>query len=279
MTVNDITFDRSIQERLFNKAFEIKMAPSLKCLTDRVIFLITDPNSSINDIYRILYQDPGLSAKILSIANSAYYNRGYPVYDLHQALINIGIEEAKNIIFCLLLMNELKDRLKFRDLFNFWNHSIFVATSARILSEKTLDDNPQIAYIGALLHDIGKIVFYSEIKDYDRLVQHFRTNQKDVCEVERELFGTDHQDIGDIIARKWRLPDAITAVIKHHHNFEYKNGEKKLLVKNTRISDAFFYCNETNGDPEKIILLNEKKNILSELEKNMEVLNIITYAK
>lgn len=279
MTVNGIELDNTIHERLFNKAYELKIAPSLKCLTDRVILLITDPNSSVNDIYKILYQDPGLSAKILSIANSAYYNRGYPVYDLHQALINIGIEEAKNIIFCIILMNGLKDRLKFKDLFNFWNHSIFVATSAKILSEKTLDNNPQIAYIGALLHDIGKIVFYSEIKDYESLVMCSITSQKSVCDVERELFGTDHQEIGDIIARKWNLPDAITSVIKNHHNFEYDNVATKLLVKNAKISDAFFYCRETNGDPEKIILLNEKKNILSEIEKKMEVLNIINYAK
>ncbi|MCX7966357.1 MAG: HDOD domain-containing protein, partial [Syntrophorhabdaceae bacterium] len=83
--MNDNLFDKSIQERLLNKAFEIKIAPSLKCLVDRIIFLITNPNSSINDIYKILYKDPALSAKILSIANSAYYNRGYPIYDLHQA--------------------------------------------------------------------------------------------------------------------------------------------------------------------------------------------------
>ncbi|MCX7966344.1 MAG: HDOD domain-containing protein [Syntrophorhabdaceae bacterium] len=277
--MNDNLFDKSIQERLLNKAFEIKIAPSLKCLVDRIIFLITDPNSSINDIYKILYQDPALSAKILSIANSAYYNRGYPIYDLHQALMNIGLEETKNVILCLTLMNGLKDKLKFKDLFRFWNHSLFVATSARVLTEKTLDGNPQIAYIGALLHDIGKIVFYSEIEDYDRQINDLISNEKEKCTVENEIFGIDHQEIGYIIAKKWKLPDAITAMIKYHHNFEFSNEKEQMLVKNTMIADNFFYCKETNGYPEKLILLNEKNNIDSELEKNMELLNIITYAK
>ncbi|HOJ43162.1 MAG TPA: HDOD domain-containing protein [Syntrophorhabdaceae bacterium] len=275
--MKDIEFDKSVQQRLFDKAFELKIAPSLRCLIDRIIFLITDPNSSINDIYKILNQDPGLSAKILSIANSAYYNRGYPLYDLHQALINIGLEEAKNILLCLMLMDGLKDKLRFKDLFMFWKHSLFVATSARILAEKTLDDNPQVAYMGALLHDIGKVVFYSEIKDYHMLIQDALSDEKEIDMAERELFGTDHQEIGYIIAKKWRLPEVIASVIQSHHNKE--NRKDMTLLKIIRISDIFFYCSETNGDPEKLILINEKENINLELKKNMEVLNIIAHAK
>jgi len=277
--MSDIEFgNNSIRERLYNNAFELKIAPSLQCLIDRIIFLITDSNSSINDIYKVLNQDPGLSARILSIANSAYYNRGYPLYDLHQALVNIGLEEAKNIILCLILMDGIKGRLKFKDLFRFWRHSVFVATSAKILAEKTLDENPQLAYMGALLHDIGRIVFYSEIIDYEVLIKDLTTtHKKERFMAEKELFGIDHQEIGYIIAKKWGLPEGITSIIKNHHNSE--NGKGKTLLKIIRMSDMFFYCRETNGDPEKLILINEEENINLELKKNMEVLNIITYAK
>lgn len=279
MKANDNVFDKSIKERLFSKAFDLKIAPSLKCLVDRIIFLITDPDTSINDIYKILYQDPALSAKILSIANSAYYNRGYSVCDLHQALINIGLEEVKNIILCLVLMNGLKDKLKFKDLFRYWNHSIFVAVSARVLSEKTLEDSPQATYACALLHDIGKIVFYSEIEGYEDSIKGLITDERETCRIEKELFDTDHQEIGYIIAKKWKLPEDIINVISAHHDLNYKDERDKTYVKFTRIADNFFYCNETNGDPEKLILIKEKRNIYSEIKKNMEVLNIIAYAK
>lgn len=274
--MKDIEFDKSVQERLYNRAFELKIAPSLQCLIDRMIFLITDSNSSINDIYKVLNQDPGLSAKILSIANSAYYNRGYPLYNLHQALVNIGLEEVKNIILCLILMDGIRGTLKFKDLFRFWRHSIFVATSAKILAEKTLDENPQVAYMGALLHDIGKIVFYSEIIDYEIRSKSLISDKKEIVMAEKELFGTDHQEIGYIIAKKWGLPEAITSIIKNHHNSE--KGNELMLLKLIRISDIFFYCRETNGDPEKLVLIKEKENINAELKKNMELLNIITYA-
>ncbi|MCX8111411.1 MAG: HDOD domain-containing protein [Syntrophorhabdaceae bacterium] len=264
------------RQRLLSKTYDLKLAPSMKCIIDRTIETIVNPNSSIMDILKIIEIDPSLSAKILGIANSAYYNRGTNTYDLHHALIKIGFDEIKNIIFCLLVVDNLLKVLKIRfsDLLEFWRHSIYVAHSARILAEKTLDDEPQKAYIVSLLHDIGKIVFYSEIEDYSKIVHEAKERQKPIWETERELFAIDHQEIGYVIAKKWRLPETVCSVIGNHHDLTNSENNNRNLLKITILVDNFFYCKDTNGSPEKLILLKEKDNIKMEVKKNMEIINI-----
>lgn len=269
------------RQRLLSKTYELKLAPSMQCIIDRTIEIITNPASSITDLIKIIEIDPSLSAKVLGIANSAYYNRGTNTCDLQHALIKIGFEELKNIIFCLLVVDNILKGLKIRfsDLLEFWRHSVYVAHSAKILAEKTLDDEPQKAYIVSLLHDIGKIVFYSEIEDYSKMVHGVDVRQKPIWETERELFGIDHQEIGYIIAKKWRLPETICTVIGDHHESKNIGRNNRNLLKITRLVDSFFYCKDTNGSPEKLILLKEKDNIKMEVKKDMEIININYHAR
>jgi len=269
-----------IRQRLLSKTYELKLAPSMQCIIDRTIETVTNPASSITDILKIIEIDPSISAKILGIANSAYYNRGTNTCDLHHALIKIGLNELKNVILCLLIVDNLLKELKIRfsDLLEFWRHSIYVAHSAKILAEKTLDYEPQKAYIVSLLHDIGKMVFYSEIDDYSKITHGVDVRERPIWETERECFGIDHQEIGYIIAKKWRLPETVCSVIGNHHNTCNSENNNRNLLKITRLVDGFFYCQDTNGSPEKLILLKEKDNIRMEVKKNMAIININSHA-
>ena len=241
---------------------------------DTVIKILNDTNSSVDDLSDVIKYDLSLSSKIVSIANSAFYSRGTEIFSLPQAIINIGFQQTKSIIVCLLFMENIRKTLKLKDedLLAFWKHSIYVACSAKILSEKTLVEEPQKAYISSLLHDIGKIVFYAEVDNYDSIVCGADTNGNSLNKIENNAFGIDHQEIGHIIAIKWKLPEAVSCVIRYHH--EQPPEEKyKHLVKIAQTADRFL-LNPDHADPESLILLKEKGSIEREIKKHMEVLNI-----
>lgn len=265
-----------LRQRLLSKASGLKIAPSLQCIVDKAIEVATNPNSSTTDILKIVELDPGISAKILSISNSAYYNRGTITHDINHALIKIGFDEAKNILLCLLLVeNMLRTlKLKFRDLLEYWKHSLYVASSARIFAEKSLEYNPKKAYMASLLHDIGKIILYGELENYMEMASAAYEKGISIWNMEREEYGADHQEIGYIIAKKWRLPEEICSVIKNHHNPDYGEEKFSTLIKINKIADNFYYMKESKEVPEMTILLKEKNNIMKEMEKNMEIISI-----
>ncbi|MBP8626765.1 MAG: HDOD domain-containing protein [Syntrophorhabdales bacterium] len=265
-----------VRQRLLSKAFELRIAPSLQCIIDSVIEIATNAGSSLQDMLKIVEVDPALTAKVLSIANSAYYNRGTVTQDLNHALIKIGLNEAKNILLCLLLVeNMLRTlRIRLKDLLEFWRHSLYVASSARIFAEKTLEYDPQKVYVASLLHDIGKVILYSDMDNYSDIVRMAYEKEIPVWEREREEYGTDHQEVGYIIAKKWRLPEGISYVIYRHHEPRYGEEKYNGLIRINMIADNFYYSQDTNGGPEMSILLKEKNNITMELDKVMEIINI-----
>jgi putative nucleotidyltransferase with HDIG domain len=265
-----------IRQTLINRAATLKIIPSQQVIIDTVIRILNGTNSSVKDLSDVLRYDLFLSSKIISIANSAYYNRGVEIFSLSQAIINIGFQETKSIIVCLLFMENIRKTLKLKDedLLTFWKHSIYVACSAKVLSEKTLAEEPQKAYISSLLHDIGKIVFYAEVDDYNSIVRGADTNGNSLNKIENKIFGIDHQEIGHIIAIKWKLPEAMSHVIRYHHEQDPFEEKYKHLVKITQTADRFLLNPDYYADPEHLILLKEKGNIEREIKKNMEVLNI-----
>ncbi|MCX5815094.1 MAG: HDOD domain-containing protein [Proteobacteria bacterium] len=265
-----------VRQTLINRAAALKIIPSLQGIVDTVIKILNDSNSSAKGLSDVIRYDLSLSSKIISIANSAYYNRGVEIFSLPQAIINIGFQETKSIIVCLLFMENIRKTLKLRDedLLTFWKHSIYVACSAKVLSEKTLAEEPQKVYISSLLHDIGKIVFYAEVDNYNSIVCGANTNGNSLNKIENNIFGIDHQEIGHIIAMKWKLPEAISHVIRYHHEQQPFEEEYKHLVKITQTADRFLLNPDYHADPESLILLKEKENIEREIKKHMEVLNI-----
>ncbi len=265
-----------VRQRLLSMASELKIAPSLQCIIDKAIEIATNPNTSITDILNIIELDPGISAKVLSVANSAYYNRGTITHDLNHALIKIGFDEAKNILLCLLLVENMLRTLKlrFRDLFEYWRHSLYVASSARVFAEKSLEYDPKKAYMASLLHDIGKIILYAELENYKEMASAAYEKDISVCHMEREEYGTDHQEIGYIIAKKWRLPEDICSVIKNHHDPRFEENKFHALIKINMIADSFYHSKDLQNVPEMTILLKEKDNITREMEKHMEIINI-----
>jgi putative nucleotidyltransferase with HDIG domain len=260
----------NLREELIDRAKTLKVMPTLQTIIERLFAILDDKDSSFSDLNEVIKYDQAISSKIISIANSAYYSRGVEIFSLQRAMITMGFEEVKNIVMCLLFVENILKELKLRTevLLDLWKHSVYVACAARVLAGRILSEDPQKAFTIALLHDIGKIVLYIVADDYNQFVNEAHTKGKLLNRVEKARFGTDHEELGYILSVKWRFPEEFSQIIRYHHEGKVQERYEPLL-RLVRAADRFSTASIQDSDPEAFILLNEKEGIIKEMQKIM----------
>jgi putative nucleotidyltransferase with HDIG domain len=263
------------REELVNKATDLKVVPTLNGIVEKVFNVLGNDNSSFSDLGNVVQYDQSISSKIISIANSAYYSRGIEIFDLQRAMLTIGFEEVRGIVTCLIFMENILKKLKLKeqDLFALWRHSIQVACSSKMLSKRLLVEDPAKVYTISLLHDIGKIIFYVCLPDYGETIKALNGNGQDIASLEREAYGIDHQEIGRVIAIKWKFPADFINVIRHHH--ENQNADQYGSVfRLVNAANRFSHSTHDPSSSEGIILEKEKDAIAQEVDKIMDFLTL-----
>ena len=263
----------ALRDELLARAETGKVLPTLNSVIAELFRIMNDRNSSFNQIFNIVKYDQAISSKIISIANSAYYSRGCKILNLERAMIVIGLEEIQNIVVCLAFLKEMLQRWKLsqRDLATLWKHSLGVAYAARALADKTLAEDPEKAFTVSILHDIGKIIFYTYGEEYQKLILLAQKTGRDLIALEQETFGIDHQEVGYFIAIKWRFPEEFCTVVRGHHG---KPDGADRLLDIVRVADAFMDKPAADLGAEGIILQGEKERILREIERISELLGV-----
>jgi putative nucleotidyltransferase with HDIG domain len=258
----------AIRAELLTKAKTLRVLPTLSTVVDRVFEVLNDKNASFRELVDIVRYDQAISAKIISIANSAYYSRGVKIMSLQRAMIIIGLEELKYIVTCLVFLEGILRRLGLRDddLMVLWRHSVYVAFSSKVLSAHTLVEEPEKVFTLALVHDIGKVIMYMYLDDYRHLINGSNGNRKDLCAEERSRFGIDHQEIGYYMSMKWRFPSEFGKVIRYHHD-NRPVGECEALLGIIRNADLFADFPDADLGMDGVILLREKERIDTETER------------
>jgi len=258
---------------LLARAETVTVLPTLNTVITELFQVITDANSSFKQLFDIVRYDQAISSKIISIANSAYYSRGSSVVNLERAMIVIGFEEIKNIIMCLAFLKEILGRwnLSQKDVTALWTHSLSVANAAKVLSTKTMTEEAEKVFTVSILHDVGKVFFYAYGDQYRQLEKESMETGRDLCALERETFGIDHQEVGYYISVKWRFPDEFTGVIRKHHS---PSQEGNALLELVGTADRFVTNPRADLGPAGIILSKEKDWIAGETKRISELLGV-----
>ncbi len=183
---------------------------------ENIVFLqklITDPDSEITDIARQISMDPSLTGDLLKVVNSAQFMLPKRVDNIVEAVKLVGLRGIRNLLYSYGTQKLLQGQQSWRD------HSYKTAFNAYNLAKSLrkkdiLDD----AYVGGILHDMGKIVFSNVHPDLLTKINNFCK----VREIQRNLFedlsaGLNHAEIGARIAMKWNFPDVLVEAIKYHH--------------------------------------------------------------
>ncbi|MEW6599685.1 MAG: HDOD domain-containing protein [Nitrospirota bacterium] len=217
---------------------KITNLPSLPAIAQKIIALADDDLISVNKLESIIGNDPAISAKVLSVANSAFYGFHTPAKTLRNAIMRIGFNSVKNIALGISIMTVLnaESRHITPDYERVFNHSVVVAFISRLLSKRFKFSTTDEIIISGILHDIGMLVLSRYFHDDYLEVMNVFAEGKSLTDAEKEVFSFSHADIGNWIAVRWHLPDTVCDTVLHHHLPSGAAGDR-LQIATVHVAD------------------------------------------
>jgi len=185
----------------------------------KVSQVLDNPASSMADIGRVISQDPALAARLLKIANSPFYGFPSRIDTIPRAVTVIGSDGLRELVL-IASVSDIFTRMadKFIDMQIFWQHSTYCAIAARVLALQCGVLSADALFVAGLLHDVGQLLILSKVPEMARGA-YLRAMDADLrlCDVEQEVLGFDHAQVGGELLRSWALPESLCDAIEHHH--------------------------------------------------------------
>lgn len=197
----------------------VQALPMLPEVLQDLMFAVRDDDLHLDDFSRKLAVDPALTAKILRVANSAFYGMSGSIASVQDAARLIGLRTIKTLLMAKTAVSRLqRPSCNGFDFRRFWEQSLATAICAQELARKIGFSEGQ-AFTAGLIHDIGSLALASYYPNqYSALLAAARSRDCPVVEAERTELGTDHCQVGAWIAEHWRFADAVAAAIRAHHD-------------------------------------------------------------
>jgi HD-like signal output (HDOD) protein len=265
--------------------------PTLPTIALEVASLANNPLTGMSEIVRIIRNDPALTAKILRVANSAFYGMPGRVESLNMALVVLGMREISNLVTCISIFRTFpatEGGTTF-DRRAFWEHSAGCGEIARVITSKLNMRLHGIEFTSGLLHDVGKIMLEQHFhKPFIEALRVIEAEHVPSIESEQRMIGADHAEIGSWMAESWTIPESITEAIRYHHQpgLAPHNQPLAAVVHLANIFTKAILCGDIRAslneilsqDPAWEILARENPELVSmdvvqfveELEENIE---------
>jgi len=182
--------------------------PTIPALAQNLIDSFAREDASLVSIGRLIATDPGLSARLLRFANSAYFRSTRAIGSVDDALKFLGLRMTRNLVIGSGLAAACKP-VTGLDSRQFWRYSFATACVARWLAGRAQQDG-ELAFMVGLLHGIGQFAMRSSMPQHmKRIDESAHPLQAQRALVERETLGFDHAEVGEQLARQWRFPEDI----------------------------------------------------------------------
>ncbi len=201
--------------------------PPCPAVLSKVAEICRDPASSARDLGNVIATDEALTSRLIKVVNSAYYGLRGTVATVTQAVVVLGYQEIKNMVYAVRAEDVFRggDVSGGIDLLALWDHSLQVAVLAREFSYRLRYPIPEEAFVAGIIHDIGQVVLNQLLgAEYRKFRDRCHADGQDLASAEVEEFGASHAEIGRRLAEKWNFPDALQAAVAHHH--ELPEGEE-----------------------------------------------------
>ncbi len=194
--------------------------PALPTVMTEILRLANDPETSVQDMERIIGNDQSLALRVLKVANSSFYGCSREVGAIGQAVTLLGTRQIQNIASALALapMFQIEDT-ELVDGSQLWAHGLATALWTDVLAREGHLPHGAHLFTAALLHDIGIVLLLRSAPDLMlQALESARAGGQPLCEVETELFGTDHAALGATACSAWKLPESLVRLIEGHEN-------------------------------------------------------------
>ena len=174
----------------------------------------------ISELASLIEADQAIAAKILRLANSAFYGRPSAVSTIREAVMMLGLETVRALglstgVYAVFERQPTQDR---GGLERLWQHGIAVALCAREISRRVGHKERERAFVAGLLHDIGQVVLAQHLPEsYPAVIATARTAHLPLERAERDMLGTDHAEVGGWLLERWHLPPELRLPVSLHH--------------------------------------------------------------
>ncbi|MEI6128241.1 MAG: HDOD domain-containing protein [Pseudomonadota bacterium] len=219
-----------------------KSIPPLSQTAQNIIGLMGDPDHDSKKVAQIIQCDAALTAKILTVVNSAAFALAEPITTVARAVMYLGDRIIIGIAldFCTqgLMHKPLEGYLGPPDVL--WEHNLRTAIAAKAIAAKAKKQaNPDLAFTGGILHDIGKSIISDFLKGTaDAVVSGIDKGEyKDYLAGEQQKIGTNHCIIGAALALLWKLPQPLPDIIRYHHNPHQAGEEYRAVTYAVHLGD------------------------------------------
>jgi|GEM_PF-2554359 len=231
--VRDLAAAKLISERETDlPGWLIKHArlPSLPHVLIEIYKELESETAGIERMIQLLETDPGLTARTLQIGNSAYYGAAKQVTRVEDAILRVGPFD----LWALLISTEVKSlffgiRPDLMDMNSFWRHSLFTACACRVIAEQQHVGSAGDLFVAGLIHDIGKLLFLHMIPIEYADVVNRHVGGDEGAELEMELLGIDHAQLGARLFENWQLPAILIELTAGHHTISSPSEQVGLL--------------------------------------------------
>ena len=216
--------------------------PSLSTTAAKVMKVCNSPQTSANDINRVISLDPVLTANVLKLINSAYYSLGDHVTSLTRAIIILGVNTIKNLALSTAVLGTISKAKKTPSMDALWAHSILTGVAAKHIAMLAQVPHTlrEMYFVSGLLHDLGKIPLIQCFpKEYDKVIEASTRKNLTMNRSEKIIFGLNHTMVGRVIVKKWRLGSPIKDVILFHHHPEKAEAEHQRIVRIVALANIF----------------------------------------
>jgi len=273
----------SLKSKILRSLVELPPMPNI-ILKAREI--MEDQGSSLKALSAVIEHDQAIVARVLALANSAYYGLSGLVSSIQHASILLGQKTLGELITIAASSRLLSKKLKGYQLDpgDLWKHSLAVALGSRIIAEKRNVEMVEDAFIAGLLHDAGKIILDPYVLEREKEFKKIqKTGEKTFVEAEKAILGFDHADVMSRAARFWRYPETQSTAIRYHH-YPLRSGNSELAfivhLADFAAKEAGFKSEVTSStseiDPQTLTLLGLKKKefntISAEITESVEKL-------
>jgi putative nucleotidyltransferase with HDIG domain len=198
----------------------------------KVLRIINEGLYDIRNLTEEIRKDQVISARTLQLCNSVMFARRKKIESLDHALVMLGQDLLLKFVISASLNNFFNQTGMGYSLCKggMYHHAVGTAVIAEKLAEITKKVDPPLAYTAGLLHDIGKVVLDQFVNaGFPLFYRQVNDEEKNFSEVEKQVLGTDHTEVGASLAINWSFPESLVETIRHHHNPEDARQHRGLV--------------------------------------------------
>ena len=201
--------------------------PSFPAVVMEILQRIRSPYSSAQTIAEAIALDPGITVKVLSIANSAAFSPRNKVNNLTQAIALVGISQLESLVLGVGVAKGIPNQAcQWHDPAEFWLAAARRAMLATELARVICPSRESECFTAAFLQDMALPFLACHRSDiYGPILEKWHLDGGDLAEIERESLAWDHAEVATWICSEWGLPESIAAAIRSHHGEELDDHE------------------------------------------------------